>query len=145
MGNPKITFGNLLKITFKILAVLFVLGVVALFLYDRYRDECFECDKQVIKDVSKATTLVFRADGNGVHGIRVAIRGRIDGKARISEIEGMGGKPYQTREIGPGKVRSGFGGDFYSEECCIVYEPIDVMKGEITVRVKLKTISNEPY
>jgi hypothetical protein len=136
---------NILKIKLTILLVLFAFGIIALFLYVGCRDECFECDKQLIKDASKATTLIFRTDSKDVQGIRVAVRGRIDGTARITEIEGMGGKPCRLHEIGPESVRIGFDGDFYSEECCIVYEPIDAKKGEIMVGVKFKTISNEPY
>jgi hypothetical protein len=145
MENSKKRISKVLALIFKVLAVLFVLGVTALFLYERYRSECFNCDKQVIIDVSEATTLVFSAESKYVHRIRVSVRGHIDGKARISEFEGAGGKPYQSREVGPGKVKADFGGDWYSEECRIVYEPVDAKKGEITVRVKLKTTSNESY
>jgi hypothetical protein len=144
MENSKKNISKVLTLILKVLAVLFVVSVTALFLYERYRSECFSCDKQVITDVSKATTLVFSAESKYVHGIHVAVRGHIDGKARISEFEGAGGKPHQTNEIGPGKVKAGFGGDFYSDKCRIVYEPIDANKGEITVRVKLKSTSNEP-
>jgi hypothetical protein len=88
-----------------------------------------------IKDVTKSETIVLRKWGHQghIHAIEVNISGRIKGSARAQLI--LNSSPYKQEQLS-GKVYVMWGGDWYSDEAEIRYQPEDVDSGGLKLRYR---------
>lgn len=76
------------------------------------------------------------AQGN-IHGISIRGSGKLGGEARISLL--LDGKPYKVETLS-GPIDFKWGGDWYSDEAEILYEPIHVTSGQLILQYSFKEI-----
>jgi hypothetical protein len=88
-----------------------------------------------IKDATKSETIVLRKWGHqrAIYAMEVNISGRIKGRARVQLI--LHSDPYKEEQLS-GKVHVIWGGDWYSDEAEIRYQPEDVDSGELKIRYR---------
>jgi hypothetical protein len=83
-------------------------------------------------------TLLQKDKLHPVYGINILITGYVDGTATIQqayENKKMYG-PYTLR----GKVKLPLRGDWYGDECLIIYEPFNVKSGKLQIKYAFRTI-----
>ncbi|MHC4157843.1 MAG: hypothetical protein ACYSSO_02065 [Planctomycetota bacterium] len=87
-----------------------------------------------IDDISQKTTILLsKNNGQGnIDAITILITGHIDGSATIHPHDG--GEKYPTYHIKSGKINLKICGDWYTDECLLEYEPIDVNSGTLKIR-----------
>ena len=87
-----------------------------------------------IDDVKQKTTVLLskNSDQGSIDGITILITGQIDGVATIHPHNG--GENYPTYHIKRGRIRLKISGDWYTDECLLEYEPIDVSSGSLKIR-----------
>ncbi len=83
-----------------------------------------------IVDVTKPDTVILtKIAGQGaIHSITITGAGNIDGNAEISLI--LNGTPYKTETLS-GRVNFQWGGDWYSDQAEIRYNPSSVVGGHL--------------
>lgn len=88
-----------------------------------------------IVDVKKAEVIVLKKKpGQGpIHSLSVSGHGKIDGNAEISLILNSG--PYKTEKL-TGNVNFRWGGDWYSDQAEIRYNPGMVTGGNLRLTYK---------
>lgn len=81
-------------------------------------------------------------DDGSVHGIKVRIRGKINGTAVIRMFDSeQTDKVMQEKIVGSGEVDIRMGGDWYSNECRMEYEPLSATSGGLKIEYNFKTQS----
>jgi hypothetical protein len=81
-----------------------------------------------VSDVSKAQTILLKADPRQSHIYHISLRfrGQIDGRASIS------GKNVVTQSL-QGKFDAATGGDWYTKTCELEYSPTNVHSGHMII------------
>jgi len=79
-------------------------------------------------------------DSGSVHGLNMRIRGHLNGTAvmRLFDAENAS-KVYQEKIVGSGDVDTRMGGDWYSDDCRIEYEPLSATTGGLKVEYIFKS------
>jgi hypothetical protein len=86
----------------------------------------------------KQEILLKKDSGQGnIHGIFVRGSGKLGGEARISLL--LNGKPYKFETLS-GPIDFKWGGDWYSDEAKILYEPIHATSGQLILQYSFKEI-----
>ena len=85
-----------------------------------------------IKNITNTETLILKKLSNqsNIHSLKIKGSGNIDGEAKISLI--LNGKEYKTANLS-GMVNFDWGGDWYSDSAEIIYHPINVKGGKISI------------
>ena len=78
-------------------------------------------------------TLTKMPEQDGIYSWTVKGTGEIEGEATISVM--LNEEPYLTEELS-GKVDFQWNGDWYGDEAEIVYSPISVMSGNLTLKYR---------
>ena len=79
-------------------------------------------------------------DAGSVHGLNIRIRGHLNGTAvmRLFDAE-TPSKIYQDKIIGSGDVDTRMGGDWYSDDCRVEYNPLSATTGALKVEYIFKS------
>lgn len=88
-----------------------------------------------IKDVTKTETIVLRKGGHqgAIYAMEVNISGGLQGRARVQLM--LNSSPYKQEQLS-GTVHVMWGGDWYSDEAEIRYQPEDVASGRLKIRYR---------
>ncbi|MBS9524742.1 hypothetical protein KIH41_15395 [Litoribacter ruber] len=82
---------------------------------------------QHIEDVSKKQTLFFKTDSERVVTKIITVVGEVDGVFSLNGLD----------SFGPGKINQEFRSDWYDNKITIEYEPENVTKGNLKIKVEL--------
>jgi hypothetical protein len=119
---------KILRIIFFIIALVFTFA------------SCSEYDQKIeIKDLNKQQIITLNKESNqsNIHSIRIRGIGKIDGKANIFLL--LNQKPYKAEEL-TDKVKFSWGGDWYSNSAELMYVPISVKSGTLSIEYKFLDI-----
>ncbi len=114
-------------------------SIYALFIVCLLLSSCDRYDQKVsIFDVTKTEVLILKSDKKGkVISLKVLGDGVLRGKAHLSLM--LNGKPYKT-EMLTGNIKFEWGGDWYADSATIIYSPVNVNAGNLSLRYRFKTL-----
>ena len=115
---------------------------------------CFIVTQYVLPHVSQPSAQINLTDagerqllrlrknvGDGhVYALNVHIRGKLNGTAKIRMFDDVDStKILQEKIIGSGEVDTKMGGDWYTNDCRMEYEPMSATQGGIKIEYRFKT------
>ncbi len=79
--------------------------------------------------------------GDGyVYALNVRIRGKLNGTAKIRMFDDVDtAKVLQEKIIGSGEIDTKLGGDWYTNDCRMEYEPMSATQGGLKIEYQFKT------
>ena len=95
-----------------------------------------------IEDVTQKTTILLSSQFHQkeyIHNISIFVTGHLDGAAIIHRCIGDGSK-FTTYYIRGGDICLKIWGEWYSNECLIKYEPLDVVSGTLKIKYSFNSI-----
>ena len=92
-----------------------------------------------IDDVTQKQIITLHKKTRGnVYSFQLLIEGTIDGRAVVQQLNSDKGV-YRQANIST-DVHLNWAGDWYTDECQILYEPTDVKSGSLQLKYKMETL-----
>ncbi len=86
----------------------------------------------------KETIILSKIPSKGnIHGIKIKISGKIKGESQVSLI--LNNEEYKTNKL-EGNFSFSWGGDWYADTAKIIYEPVNVKNGNVSIEYEFKDI-----
>ncbi len=97
---------------------------------------------KVIKNIDHPETIELSKNKNQgyIHGLRLLITGKLDGKAIIKQ--GFSDSSFYRIDTIDNAVNLNYGGDWYQDNCLIIYKPLSVKTGELKLTYKFFGTNN---